>query len=75
MEEREAFKRISNKYCPYCNDDTVYIVVRNTYKGKCAEGMRCRRCGRNFTIDWSNIKSPRPLYTSVKRNMILRSII
>lgn len=58
MERKRMFENIEPNACPYCNVPSLFF---NKNKYGVIEKMQCRRCLREFYINWTGSK-PRPIY-------------
>lgn len=61
------FVRIdTSKYCPYCQQESIALIVNQEKRNKVAEKFRCKLCHREFMIDWTCHSDPRPIILDMR---------
>ena len=56
------FVKIDNsKYCPYCQKESISLIVNQEKRNKVVEKFRCKICKREFMVNWMSHSEPRPI--------------
>jgi transcription elongation factor Elf1 len=60
------FIKITSKYCPNCNNESLSILTDGHKNNPTFIKYICKNCKTEYSINWLNIKNPRPIYTNYK---------
>ena len=68
------FIKISSRYCPNCGKENLSVLTDGNNNKPTYINYICKNCKHEYSINWSDIKHPRPIYTNYKILMILMKI-